>query len=121
MTGAAVTAVDFDAAAAVTLDYLKTYMTSQFAFNTDALLSDFVGSLTGTDLGRVEASYDAALLFADSSTAVPASTDVDALLFAAFQQPFVQDLLDALGQLPASNPFSTTSAVTYNPNRRRFT
>ena len=117
---AAPTASDFDEAAAVTLNYLETYFKDQFEFNTETTLTDLTGLLNGTDIDLKEASYDVAVLFAESSTFVPKTADIDVLMIAAFQQPFVKDLLAALAsELPASNPFSTTSKVTYNKTSKR--
>lgn len=113
---APVAAADFDVANLLTLNYLRNYLMMQFAPN--VTLTSFLGSPTNTDPSTNKASYNVTCVFANNATYVPTTADIDVLIMAAFAQPAVQDLLNALGALPASNPFSTTTQVTYTKNRR---
>lgn len=114
------TTSNFDETAVVTLNYLETFFKTQFAFNIETSLTDFVGVLTGADPALKEASYNVAVLFAERSAFLPTTADIDVLIFAAFERPSVKDLLAALAsELPASNPFSATSAVAYNKTSDR--
>lgn len=94
-------------------------MIQQFEFNSETNLIDFLGATVGTDNEATEASYDVDLIFSQDSLATPSMDEVDVLIFAAFNQPFVQDLVALLSELPTSNPFSMTTAVTYTPLNRR--
>lgn len=119
MVAAPVTAADFDAANVVTLNYLRNYLMMQFALNIATTMTGVMGSPTSTDPSMHKASYNVTGVFADNSAYFPTTADMDVLVMAAFEQPAVQGLLKALGALPASNPFSTTTQATYTKNRRR--
>jgi hypothetical protein len=119
-TDSGATPVQLEEAAAVTLDYLETYIISQFDLSTATVLDDFMGMLTGSNAGTSTASFDASAIFSEASTFLPSTVDVDALMQAAFSPPLVIGLLTALAtELSPSNPLSGTTEVTYSRSRRR--
>jgi hypothetical protein len=119
-TDAGATPVQLEEAAAVTLDYLETYIISQFDLSTATVLDDFMGMLTGSDAGTNTASFDATAIFSETSSFLPSTADVDALMQAAFSPPLVIGLLTALAtELSPSNPLSGTTEITYSRSRRR--
>jgi hypothetical protein len=109
----------FGEAEKITLDYLRQFMEQQFSFNSMTDLIDFRGTLVEKDNAATIATYDVTLIFSKGSIAAPSSEEADLLVFAAFNQPFVQELIKQLQALSAQNPFSQTNAVTYNPVKKR--
>jgi hypothetical protein len=119
-TNSGATPVQLEEAAAITLDYLETYIISQFDLSTATVLDDFMGMLTGSNAGTSTALFDASAIFSEASTFLPSTVDVDALMQAAFSPPLVIGLLTALAtELSPSNPLSGTTEVTYSRSRRR--
>lgn len=113
------TASEFPAAERITIEYLREFMETQFGFNFLTTLNNFRGSLVQSDAPNSAATYDLSLIFDESSIDTPTTEEVDLLVFSAFQRPFVGTLVSALNELPATNAFSGTSVVTYNPENRR--
>jgi hypothetical protein len=114
------TDADFTQATDLTQQYLEDYFTQQFGLNVATIMTDFTGAVTGTDPATDTASYAVSVTFDDTSAFVPTTADLDLMLIAAFQQPFVQTLLDSLAGLPSSNPFATTTAANYLALSRRW-
>jgi hypothetical protein len=110
----------FEEAKTVTLAYLRQFMEKQFSYNAMTDLIDFRGTLVEKDNSATMATYDVKLTFSKGSIGTPSTEEVDLLVFAAFNQPFVPELITQLQTLPAQNPFSETKEVTYNPQKRRW-
>lgn len=111
---------EFPLAEAITIEYLREFMETQFDFNFLTTLNMFRGSLITSDAQNSAATYDLSLIFDESSIDTPNVEEVDLLVFSAFQRPFVGTLISALNELPTGNSFSTTTTVTYNPETRRI-
>ena len=112
-------ASEFRAAEEVTLTYLREFMESQFEFNIRTTLNGFRGTLVASNAADSVATYEISLIFDPSSIDTPTAEEVDLLVFAALNEPFVPTLIAALNALTADNSFSQTSTVTYTPNGRR--
>jgi len=85
-----------------------------FEFDTRAILIASLGAVTGTDVLRIRAFFDFEALFSQSSEYIPTQEEISVLIEAAFQDPFVTELLIMLSSdLPESNPLSTTTEVIY--------
>lgn len=117
--GSPVTPAHLEEAATVTLDFLETYFTDQFAFSTETILAAFVGSSTDSDAATNSATFEATTTFDETSSFTPSTDDIDTLMQAAFLPPVVDALLAALANLPAGNPLSATTSVAYSSNNRR--
>ena len=103
---------DLEAAGDVVLLYINDYLTMQFAVNDRTDLVETNGSVTGINNAEAQAFFALSLLFSDDSMFLPEENDIDLLIFAGFQQPFVSELLKMLeSDLPLSNPLSATSNV----------
>jgi hypothetical protein len=109
----------FNVAEEITLQYLEDYVNQQFEFNPLTNLENFDGATLGTELNPTRASYSVDLTFTDDSTIIPTQADIDVLIEGAFLQPFVQTLIDLLGEVSSDNPFSTTSNVIYTMSSNR--
>jgi len=114
------TTADFDAATEVILRYLEDFFTSQFALNPFTNLEVFNGTVAGVpDIAGLAVPLEVAVLFSEDSMFIPGRSDLDTLVFVAFQEPWVPDLLTLLAmELPSSNPLSSTMSVTYHRSRR---
>jgi len=88
-------------------------MEQQFIINQGTDLTVVTGSVVATDLDVPQASLELLLEFDLNSVAIPNQADVDTLVFAAFNQPFVPALIMLLQELPPANPFSGTTSVLY--------
>ena len=82
-------------AGTLTLQYLQEFLTAQFEFNSEIELVEPSGTVTATDVTQALVAFDVSLLFSEGRF-VPTSSDIDNLLFAAFQSPFVDGLLTYL-------------------------
>ena len=110
---------DLLSAGALTVQYLEDFFASQFALNSNTELVATTGTVTSTDATQSLVTFDLTLTFSDGSVFVPSSSDVDNLLFAAFQLPFVDSLLTLLTtDLSSDNALSTTSSVQYSKSGR---
>ena len=113
------TEADLLSAGALTVQYLEDFFTSQFSLNSETELVAVTGTVTSTDVTQSLVAFDLSLTFSENSVFVPTSSDVDNLLFAAFQPPFVDGLLTLLAtDLPSENAVSTTMSVQYSKSRR---
>ena len=86
---------DLLTAGTLTLQYLQEFLTAQFEFNSETELVEPSGTVTATDVTQALVAFDVSLLFSEGRF-VPTSSDIDNLLFAAFQSPFVDGLLTYL-------------------------
>ena len=110
---------DFDEAAEWTLGYLEDFFTMQFALNQFTNMESFNAMVTGVDAVTASVSFDLQVLFSADSMFTPGRSDLDDLIFAAFQEPSVSEFLMLLSDgLPSSNPISSTTSVIYERNRR---
>ena len=87
--------------------------------NSETFLVGFQGVTVATNNAQTLATYDVTLIFGNNSIDTPSTAEADLLVFAAFNRPFVPELVASLNGLPAANPFSTTANVVYNPVRRQ--
>lgn len=107
-------ASDFTAAERITLDHVQTVVTDFYAQFPSITLEDFAGFGLGRATGPARVGYDVIARFALDSNPFPTREELDFVVASAFQPPLDQELLNALTQLPPSNPFSQTTAVEYN-------
>lgn len=94
-----------------TLRYLEMYLSNEFALNNDASILEVAGVVVATDNGILQATFDAELVFDPTLSVTPSTDDVHVVVYAAFNEPDVQDFLALLAQQP--DPFSTTTSVIY--------
>ena len=81
--------------------------------NAESDIERVFGQAVGSAIGPPRSGYEASVVFTPDSEVVPSKAELDVFVEAAFQQPSVQDLVDALSELPIDNPFSRTQSVTY--------
>jgi hypothetical protein len=89
---------DFDKTAAATMEYLRSYLESQFAFNPSTTLLDLSYTVPESDLNAspVSATFAVTLTFKDNGTALLGPADANVLFFTAFSPPSVQQLITKL-------------------------
>jgi hypothetical protein len=106
---------DFAAAEATTIEYLRSYLEAQFAFNPSISLADLSYTVQESNVGTnpVSATFEVVLTFEDNSgdgVALPGRADVDVLFLTAFSQPSVQELITML-QGSGDASFAQTTGV----------
>jgi hypothetical protein len=106
---------DFDQTAAATMEYLRTYLETQFAFNPSTTLLDLSYTvLEESDLNAspVSATFAVTLTFKDNGTApLLGPADVNVLFFTAFSPPSVQQLITKLAGSGGGEFLAQTTGV----------
>lgn len=105
---------DLTATSDVTLYYLNRFFIQHFKFRSRATMRRFVGEVIGRATKPARIGFEIRVIL-EPGPELPSSEDLDSLLVEAFEQPVVQELLDALGRVQPDNPLSTTDSVTYSP------
>lgn len=106
--------VQFDVAEATTMRYLETYLREQFdSQGPFTNVESFLGIGSANQVNPTKISFNVLITFAPDSTIVPTDQDVSVLIQSAFLPPASQTLIDELQLLDTTNPFSTTSNITY--------
>ena len=104
---------DFQQAAAITANYINDYMIRFFDFSDDTNLEGVETRIGQFLEDPVRIGFDVDYEFGEDSTLIPSQEQLDNLLIQAFQLPNAQALLLALRALPSTNPFSSTTDVSY--------
>lgn len=105
--------ISFAAAENITLAYLNDFLKLTYEFVPGTTMEQFSGKATGNSSDPVAISYEGMAVFTEDSILVPSQLELDLLVEDAFQQPKVEALVMTLQNLPAENPFSTTTNVDY--------
>ena len=94
--------------------HLEDFIIAQFSDTFGVEVVDFESELTNTTTTPVVSiAYTVEVVFADTSTFIPTTEELDVLVQLAFLEPPVFDLLTDLRSLPSDSPFSSTESVEY--------
>ena len=113
ISGADPTPEEFVSAADLTLDHIDRYLATMFAAIPETTYLGRIALPTSTGTNPVTIDYDFAAIFGQNSQTIPSTADLDQLIEGSLMEPAVNDLVDDLRVLPATNPFSTTVTVSY--------
>ena len=91
----------------------------EFDVNNRIAYDSLLGTRIAHSVDYTTVQYMAAARFvianSDATPFLPVTIDIDALIQMAFDPASIVTLLDKLQRLPASNPYSQTTAVVYSP------
>jgi hypothetical protein len=104
---------NLDNAAAITMEYLRTFLDSQFMLNPQLSLVDLSYTIQDSKLGSnpVSATFQVSVIFEDNGMTVPGPQDLDVLFSTAFSPPSVQELISSLAE--SGDEFSRTKNVNF--------
>lgn len=101
----------------VSFTYLNDFLIDTFDVNSRIKYDSLLGTRIAHSIDYTIVQYMAAARFvipdSDSTTNLPATNDIDALIEMAFNPEREETMLDMLRKLPSSNPYSRTTAVAY--------
>lgn len=104
-------ATNFNEAGLLTCEHIVDVLTSFFDSPFTILEKTYCTPVaTSTNPTWIE--FEVTSIFARESVAIP-EAGVDALIKSAFSRPIDEELMEDLNALPSTNPFSTTSAISY--------
>lgn len=109
------TKADFIAADQIVKSYLNTAFARSFAANPFNSYQTVIGPAIDS-VNPTQSIYNLTLIFGSSSRFPPSTSSVDTIITGALSSPLVQVLISNLKSLPASNPFSTVTSVSYTAN-----
>jgi hypothetical protein len=105
---------EFRFAGDIATSFLDMYLREQFAAM-GLQVTFFLPRELGFNSNPISMDYNIDVYFDPSSTFVPTTAELDALIEMAFMQPAVQKLLDTYPTLPPDLPFTMTESITYSP------
>ena len=107
---------DYQGVAALTEEYLNTFFEGVLGLSNEIAYSSSSTVLTDNSfrLGEpVQVEYNTTIFFSESSTLVPGTEELHALLMSGFRGSQKDDYLATLGELSQTNLFSTTTDVEF--------
>jgi hypothetical protein len=105
------TQADFDEAATTTCRYVREQLCIFFSTNVELTFEGITCEVTSTGSNPTQIGYQVLAVFSQDSLTVPNEQELDFAMVSLFSGSVVDDLVAALQELPSSNPFSTTAAV----------
>jgi surface protein len=109
------TKANFIAADQIVKSYLNTAFGRSFAANPFNSYQTVIGPAIDS-VNPTQSIFNLTLTFGSSSRFPPSTSTVDTIITGALSPPLVQVLISNLNSLPASNPFSTVTSVSYTAN-----
>lgn len=108
---------DFDDAVTLTCGHVEDVLVK--TFDSDfVILEQALCTPVFQSTNPVQIRYETFVIFAKESVAFPDEASINAVIQTAFEEPNDEELILDLNGLPVTNPFSTTSEVTYGVARR---
>jgi hypothetical protein len=97
----------------MTIAFVNDVISANFDFSDGIEIEklDTVAVKNSADPAQI--SFETSIKYTSGSLDVPTQADMNALVASVFEQPTVQTLLLLLNNLPADNPFSTTTSTTF--------
>lgn len=113
-TTGSVTLENFALASDKTCVYIKQYITDVFTLTPDFVLNMVVCSAAATTSNPTKISFEVAAVFKDGlAAALPSQGNINQLVSVAFLPRQVNSLISELQALPGSNPFVSTTSISY--------
>jgi hypothetical protein len=115
------TQADFDEASTATCGFLREQLCIFFSTNVELTFEGITCEVTSTGSNPTQIGYQVSAVFSQDSVTVPTQFELDIAMASMFSGSSVDDLISSLQELPASNPFSTTTTATsdFNPVQSR--
>lgn len=111
------TQADFDEASTSTCRFLREQLCIFFSTNVELTFEGITCEVTSTGSNPTQIGYQVSAVFSQDSVTVPTQFELDIAMASMFSGSSVDVLISSLQELPASNPFSTTTgaASDFNP------
>ena len=106
---------DYSAAAAVVQAYLRNFFIKYYdSKKKTTLFSVAVTALGNTASGQAGTGFDLTATFSETSSKIPSKADLDALVKEALSVPIVDNLVELLNNMVASNPLASVESAAYS-------